>query len=69
MNKWYKVKFIEGRLFVLEFPYIGEDSVWIKKVVGAFSKPCKILAIAKEGTVERYYREEELIKIIDNDND
>lgn len=46
---------MDGRLFIVEWPYHGPDAIFLPVVKNHIMKPCRIVGIAKPGTPQQCY--------------
>lgn len=51
----YQIINIEGRNFIVMWPYLGQDQLWLP-VLEQYLKPCKIIGIAKKKCIPSVIR-------------
>lgn len=64
---FYSVRTVEGRSFVIQYPYAGPDGVFFE-VHPNHTRPCKILGYAPRGSIDRTITAEEANKIMVEDD-
>ncbi len=57
MNTTCQIITIEGRSFIIEWPYYGPDQHWLSPS-GVYLRPCKIHGLARKGTKEAIIKKE-----------